>query len=160
MIFNWFISIHAPYAGSDFFDRCFLIDHYISIHAPYAGSDEMRSLTITVGCYFNPRSLCRERRNVGICLSALEDFNPRSLCRERPSTNVLIGMDFVFQSTLPMQGATNNLSISNEQLRISIHAPYAGSDSSVTSHLIASTNFNPRSLCRERRQSQIGTETD
>ena len=150
MIFNWFISIHAPYAGSDFFDRCFLIDHYISIHAPYAGSDEMRSLTLTVGCYFNPRSLCRERRNVGICLSALEDFNPRSLCRERrllyrtlyhgmyfnprslcrerPSTNVLIGMDFVFQSTLPMQGATNNLSISNEQLRISIHAPYAGSD--------------------------------
>ena len=55
-----------------------------------------------------------------------------------------------FQSTLPMQGATTYTKEDNDKIRISIHAPYAGSDSSSKILLFGSIYFNPRSLCRER----------
>ena len=108
------------------------------------------------------------------CLYSLDNFNPRSLCRERPIPDEPYTVVDIFQSTLPMQGATNNLrncvqaakfqstlpmqgatSINlprNNILDFSIHAPYAGSDV-FKSHLCSTLYlyFNPRSLCRERR---------
>ena len=56
------------------------------------------------------------------------DFNPRSLCRERPRSQIFERSFIIFQSTLPMQGATFALVESDNMELISIHAPYAGSD--------------------------------
>ena len=57
---------------------------------------------------FNPRSPCRERRLfLPFLLLVACHFNPRSPCRERLmriDTNLTV---VPFQSTLPMQGATN-----------------------------------------------------
>ena len=37
------VSIHAPYAGSDRMkEKCHIIMYTVSIHAPYAGSDSNR----------------------------------------------------------------------------------------------------------------------
>ena len=57
----------------------------------------------------------------------------------------------VFQSTLPVWGATDNLGVAmNATTLISIHAPRVGSDPhSLTSHAFI-VYFNPRSPCGER----------
>ena len=51
----------------------------------------------------------------------------------------------VFQSTLPVKGATNMLAWSHSDLRISIHAPREGSDYFRSLKSLISKNFNPRS---------------
>ena len=56
----------------------------ISIHAPLAGSDRVAYMTY------------RERMH----------FNPRSPCGERPTLNVVTLSPLLFQSTLPLRGAT------------------------------------------------------
>ena len=81
-------------------------DVNISIHAPLAGSD------------FPHRAV-----NQGA-----SDFNPRSPCGERllffsAGVNILL-----FQSTLPLRGATNRIQQVEVFEGISIHAPLAGSD--------------------------------
>ena len=58
-----------------------------------------------------------------------DDFNPRSLCRERLFGYLTLDCVNKFQSTLPMQGATQAAYLKNCPSYISIHAPYAGSDS-------------------------------
>ena len=58
--------------------------HDVSIHAPYAGSDTYGGGKLHTGGCFNPRPLCRER------LPRRQSY----LWRE------------MFQSTPPMQGAT------------------------------------------------------
>ena len=58
-------------------------------------------------------------------------FNPRSPCGERrpsPSTKLAV---VVFQSTLPVWGATAHRRVFDCQSPISIHAPLAGSDRKV-----------------------------
>ena len=80
----------------------------------------------------------------------------------------------MFQSTPPMQGATNldfnifygdsvsihapyagsddaYLKILGALVDVSIHAPYAGSDISRLLWTTGMLRFNPRPLCRERR---------
>ena len=78
----------------------------VSIHAPYAGSDVFPFSVL----------FCRV------------SFNPRPLCRERPSDLCGCGNTLVFQSTPPMQGATIPCLQLSAIYRVSIHAPYAGSD--------------------------------
>ena len=79
----------------------------ISIHAPRVGSDTWGIAPFQVLCvYFNPRSPCGERR----------------LSRLRPSKSRL------FQSTLPVWGATFRHCTPHILLSISIHAPRVGSD--------------------------------
>ena len=56
----------------------------ISIHAPHAGSDQISLLS----------------------QQDAQDFNPRSPCGERPRANTHRKRASVFQSTLPMRGAT------------------------------------------------------
>ena len=100
------ISIHAPHAGSDssvWWAGRFLS---ISIHAPHAGSDAEEDAM----------------------RAAKDNFNPRSPCGERRVPSYTLGLILLFQSTLPMRGATRVSSISCRVFIISIHAPHAGSD--------------------------------
>ncbi len=78
----------------------------ISIHAPHAGSDSL------MVCNSSPKN----------------DFNPRSPCGERRHCLIAIVILPLFQSTLPMRGATKMQKLINGDCLISIHAPHAGSD--------------------------------
>ena len=107
------VSIHAPYAGSDCKEGYQYRLLCVSIHAPYAGSDDRHK----------------------VLDSPCSGFNPRPLCRERLSKSSRRNAFGQFQSTPPMQGATQ------------VHQ---------TSFVIRK-GFNPRPLCRERRVlSQAG----
>ena len=78
----------------------------ISIHAPRVGSD------ITAA----------------ISSSSSSDFNPRSPCGERLLNMLSINFLLIFQSTLPVWGATQALKKTLGNIGISIHAPRVGSD--------------------------------
>ena len=78
----------------------------ISIHAPRVGSDAQSGGSLLTFC----------------------NFNPRSPCGERPGQTVRFGDSKVFQSTLPVWGATILYAHAGIHLRISIHAPRVGSD--------------------------------
>ena len=78
----------------------------ISIHAPRVGSDRTGRPNCPSGEHFNPRSPCGERRR--------QD-------QHRPGRQI-------FQSTLPVWGATGDKLSSLDGAIISIHAPRVGSD--------------------------------
>ena len=123
------ISIHAPHAGSDtsFSKTNTFVGGFqstlpmrgatsktsglcglfaISIHAPHAGSDCPGFSNIGFNQYFNPRSPCGERRPWMGRRKTGRNFNPRSPCGERPGNILNEGKFCIFQSTLPMRGAT------------------------------------------------------
>ena len=122
----------------------------ISIHAPHAGSDQTGKG----------------------CLGSRSNFNPRSPCGERLSEAIASAVSCIFQSTLPMRGATHvhvgghrarDISIhaphaGSDAVRgsawrggaISIHAPHAGSDDPGKPEAPGARHFNPRSPCGER----------
>ncbi len=122
----------------------------ISIHAPHAGSDCKQSKEMLLQRYFNPRSPCGERRLRPRRSCRADDFNPRSPCGERLNRKQKQGLPLVFQSTLPMRGATINVSAPACPLPISIHAPHAGSDRCRLCWVLKRLYFNPRSPCGER----------
>ena len=95
-----------PVGGATIIVGAFSINFGISIHAPRGGSD--------VGCETLP---CHR-----------QDFNPRSPWGERPSTISLSKPTLLFQSTLPVGGATNECNRICFTSIISIHAPRGGSD--------------------------------
>ena len=102
----------------------------ISIHAPRVGSDQGDHLPVLAHCHFNPRSPCGERRQSGLVHKEwCGYFNPRSPCGERPIMWRRRRSWGVFQSTLPVWGATNRGRQSWLSPSISIHAPRVGSDS-------------------------------
>ena len=149
------VSIHAPYAGSDSgsaassggshefqstppMQGATLLRYwnefigFVSIHAPYAGSDFINGTADISGAGF--------------------------------------------QSTPPMQGATHCFPVLLNYLHVSIHAPYAGSDVNIVKIVLRRLRFqstppmqgatilcyrqtsryhrfNPRPLCRERRET-------
>ena len=79
----------------------------ISIHAPRGGSDL--------------RTKCQQLRT--------GDFNPRSPWGERPAAGGdMTGPINIFQSTLPVGGATRCIRLRRGRPTISIHAPRGGSD--------------------------------
>ena len=80
----------------------------ISIHAPRVGSDGQR---------------------VQATGSHNRDFNPRSPCGERLCNIADFCHLLIFQSTLPVWGATHMKSRIFGEIQISIHAPRVGSDS-------------------------------
>ena len=100
--------------------------------------------------YFNPRSPCGERRCCAPGLPGTRYFNPRSPCGERLRTMNRKEEMPLFQSTLPMRGATEDAAYMIPKGAISIHAPHAGSDNEVNENVKLDTNFNPRSPCGER----------
>ena len=56
----------------------------------------------------------------------------------------------VFQSTLPVRGATGAAPLQPGRADISIHAPRAGSDQHIGGLFVQDTDFNPCSPCGER----------
>ena len=100
----------------------------ISIHAPRGGSDQIRASASDVYTDFNPRSPWGERRR------AADD----SLKAE------------LFQSTLPVGGATYQIQGGNNATVISIHAPRGGSDETMRPNTGKRRYFNPRSPWGER----------
>ena len=79
----------------------------ISIHAPRVGSDSLQPSHFPQGTDFNPRSPCGERPNSSAARSSSGNFNPRSPCGERLLISLkLMTPIFLFQSTLPVWGAT------------------------------------------------------
>ena len=85
----------------------------ISIHAPRVGSD--------------PGRLRKPPRR--------PDFNPRSPCGERLGNLIRTASGFLFQSTLPVWGATGLHEAVLDGTVISIHAPRVGSDLPATCDL-------------------------
>ena len=100
----------------------------ISIHAPRVGSDPLMRSVSPAARYFNPRSPCGERLDL----------------KEREN------LTYIFQSTLPVWGATPAAGCAGTATKISIHAPRVGSDSLIPCSCWSLTNFNPRSPCGER----------
>ena len=102
------ISIHAPRVGSD------------SAPSPPGGGTkyfnprspcgERHSAVIFVDIcrYFNPRSPCGERLLVQLIRREERYFNPRSPCGERPLGLKSVVITLLFQSTLPVWGATRS----------------------------------------------------
>ena len=126
------ISIHAPRAGSDLFCRPRL-HRVIKFQStlPVRGATSPPVTSCPVMMYFNPRSPCGERQI--ICTLRNENdyyFNPRSPCGERLVLSPASISFMVFQSTLPVRGAT--------------HLPIR--------RAVSVLYFNPRSPCGERRR--------
>ena len=63
---------------------------------------------------------------------------------------LIIVLIMIFQSTLPMRGATQDKQGQNRTVSISIHAPHAGSDRQHLANYSGWYDFNPRSPCGER----------
>ena len=100
---------------------------------------------------FNPRSPWGERPCCAFTRSCVPDFNPRSPWGERPGSAWGSTVVLVFQSTLPVGGATRLQRQHQLQHTISIHAPRGGSDQQQAVKAAADDNFNPRSPWGERR---------
>ena len=98
--------------------------------------------------YFNPRSSCEERRPSHSRPSARAHFNPRSSCEERPAFCVFMIINFEFQSTLLMRGATGRDGDARPLRHISIHAPHARSDPQIGQKLKAGYIFQSTLLMR------------
>ena len=137
------ISIRAPLAGSDEHRHQHARRHdEISIRAPLAGSDAGDAVHTRAELYFNPRSTrrgistadfnprspCGERHGTGKSINFTTDFNPRSPCGERPSETPAMFIFYLFQSALPLRGATRHARREDCCKSISIRAPLAGSD--------------------------------
>ena len=101
------ISIHAPRAGSDYYEVTYNGDKNISIHAPRAGSD--------------PQGAQGAKGDTGISIHA-----PRA--GSDPDKDGSYRLTVLFQSTLPVRGATMASAPLVIIFAISIHAPRAGSD--------------------------------
>ena len=83
-----------------------------------------------------------------------KNFNPRSPWGERRRENPGAEHLHLFQSTLPVGGATRSRRFPTGTMRISIHAPRGGSDLLAAEGSVrVCYNFNPRSPWGERRRS-------
>ncbi len=100
------ISIHTPHAGSDRYCHMYQLISIISIHTPHAGSDVRPCHQSRLLRHFNPHSPCGERPASFSLCQRLSYFNPHSPCGERQTIFSFVPSSFVFQSTLPMRGAT------------------------------------------------------
>ena len=125
-----FVSIHAPRAGSD--PRC--SNHHLDIFRfnPRSPCGERPAQIAVPGdrySSFNPRSPCGERLPLfSYIFLSFANFNPRSPCGERRFKRRGLAARPLFQSTLPVRGATCVLRGHQAGSGISIHAPRAGSD--------------------------------
>ena len=146
------VSIHAPYAGSDAPDLPTPDQtNTVSIHAPYAGSDETGLQITAHPSSFNPRPLCRERPTPSLMGKIFPGFQSTPPMQGATAFLTLCAVqDHLFQSTPPMQGATSAVRLPPYNSDVSIHAPYAGSDTHFFQLCLWILRFNPRPLCRER----------
>ena len=151
--FEWRSSFQStlPVGGATSWAICVQHSHKISIHAPRGGSDHAKCVD---GQYLFI-SIHAPRGGSDRCAAGnkceLLDFNPRSPWGERLYISVILIKFHVFQSTLPVGGATAR-DIPIPGLReISIHAPRGGSDLCLLEQMLFLFDFNPRSPWGERR---------
>ena len=88
----------------------------------------MSSRSSSATTYFNPRSPYGERPVRQRSRSGSTHFNPRSPYGERPAPVDYFSNYEIFQSTLPIRGATYMTPTTLWTTVISIHAPHTGSD--------------------------------
>ena len=110
----------------------------VSIHPPLAGSDGTGRSRVWRRSYFNPHSPCGERL---FCTRSMNGKN-------------------VFQSTLPLRGATTDRFGGLHARFISIHTSLAGSDHKPLTIFVPTSNFNPHSPCGERHGRQHDARRD
>ena len=134
------ISIHAPPAGSDMMSsRRVVLSPSISIHAPPAGSDSVIHNTKTVPRDFDPRSPCGERPELsydGYIKTIISIHAPPA--GSDYGTFVFVIDLFSFRSTLPLRGATTKISYDD----------------------YIKQNFDPRSPCGERHETDVMAQLD
>ena len=123
---------------------------HISIHAPLTGSDPSLLQMWRCNRDFNPRSPYGERLVSRSRFWPFRNFNPRSPYGERPAVGAAAMASRLFQSTLPLRGATKQGASLHHIPEISIHAPLTGSDELPVACLVYSGDFNPRSPYGER----------
>ena len=177
-----YISIHAPRGGSDFQVLACRHGGGISIHAPRGGSDEpwrgeadaRRNISIHAprggsdkqwiprnwtAMNFNPRSPWGERQFLDRCGRQRDHI---SIHAPRGGSDVghhaLLSLGDIFQSTLPVGGATIKILIVPCQRPISIHAPRGGSDQAFSVDPVVDVYFNPRSPWGERLATCLAIE--
>ena len=111
-------------------DRPDLMDKVsqISIHAPLTGSDRRRAECGNAGAISIHAPLTGSDMDLLRGGSSRNDFNPRSPYGERHNALFAFFGPAVFQSTLPLRGATSILAFDILTEAISIHAPLTGSD--------------------------------
>ena len=123
------ISIHAPRGGSDHLLRGMPPQGEISIHAPRGGSDPPLWQSCRPVSYFNPRSPWGERQRE---INNLEDIQIFQSTLPVGGATCHLLADALqlgqFQSTLPVGGATKFSHAAIMDAVISIHAPRGGSD--------------------------------
>ena len=152
----------------------------ISIHAPRGGSDPGSRCPRTLSLYFNPRSPWGERLRMaktGKRYSIISIHAPRGGSDLRLLHSPTAGFVFqstlpvggatgtsrnttrpsAFQSTLPVGGATKAMSRGKRARAISIHAPRGGSDQLRGGLGEQLRDFNPRSPWGERRGRSSST---
>ena len=171
------ISIHAPRGGSDM--RRISSDLYgiISIHAPRGGSDLLNNCHWFVNIQFQSTlpvggatrvyiMVPKGARDISIHaprggsdainarnVSAMHNFNPRSPWGERPSIIDDVRPPEVFQSTLPVGGATPSDRSPEGFMEFQSTLPVGGATPSLKRCITLCGNFNPRSPWGERRGS-------
>ena len=103
-------------------------------------------------CYanFNPRSPCGERHPRRADRPCAAHFNPRSPCGERPDVAVVILAHGVFQSTLPLRGATRMIFEYFPMVDHFNPRSPCGERPDGRHHPHRACDFNPRSPCGER----------
>ena len=99
---------------------------------------------------FQSTSPCGERLGRRVRREPRANFNPRPPCGERLLNFHIVLLQNLFQSTLPVWGATEVLTQYTGTDVISIHAPRVGSDFCYAKRLNLTRDFNPRSPCGER----------
>ena len=145
------ISIHAPRVGSDGVEWMESIGESDFNPRSPCGERPVWALMLPSLSNFNPRSPCGERHYLETgSYRATGNFNPRSPCGERLETTFQAAASALFQSTLPVWGATHVLQCGVVDPGISIHAPRVGSDPTPSSSPTTTSYFNPRSPCGER----------
>ena len=124
------ISIHAPRAGSDHYDRNVRRGGIrFQSTLPVRGATICSRKSRTDLLHFNPRSPCGERL-ARVIVDPRFDALFQSTLPVRGATKLIHTGNFaeVFQSTLPVRGATKHFGRIEKFQSISIHAPRAGSD--------------------------------
>ena len=124
----------------------------ISIHTPHAGSDEDIPDSEECPFYFNPHSPCGERRRVSFDHAAdilISIHTPHA------GSDAILPRFFLplplFQSTLPMRGATGLCMFPNQTLLyFNPHSP-CGERLHFSVPVVSVRYFNPHSPCGERQ---------
>ena len=123
----------------------------ISIHTPHAGSDDRSFQKQKDDFHFNPHSPCGERPPLAPT-SIIPHVVFQSTLPMRGATFLTLTQRNIpaFQSTLPMRGATFHCPYEDCINDISIHTPHAGSDHFAGKQAAPHSDFNPHSPCGER----------